>query len=131
MAIVRSEGNPGKRHLPSKEEEVVAVPGAPPCPDWLDANAKSEWARIIPLMNAQGTLAQIDMAIIAGYCNCYSKAVKYHGSRVATEQSLALKYFQRMQSFASLLGISPSDRARLSIAGKKTKDEMEELLGEA
>jgi phage terminase small subunit len=128
LAIVRMEGNPGKRRLPSKDEEVTAVPGAPKCPDWLNAIAKEEWARIIPLSNAQGTLAQADMACIAGYCHCYSMVVKYHASKVPSEQNLAVKYLQRMQSFASLLGLSPSDRAKLSIPGRKADDEMGELL---
>jgi phage terminase small subunit len=128
LAIVRLEGNPGKRKLPSKAEEVTAVPGAPMCPDWLNAAAKTEWARVVPLMNAQGTLAQIDMAIIAGYCHCYAMVVKYRASKVPAEQNLAIKYLQRMQSFASLLGLSPSDRAKLSIPGRKVSDEMEELL---
>jgi P27 family predicted phage terminase small subunit len=145
LAIVRMEGNPGKRRLPSKDEEVVAVPGAPKCPDWLNGVAKLEWSRVVPLMNAQGTLAQADMAIIAGYCNCYAKAVEYSevkdlsdindpllliamADKERKDQSLALKYWARCQSMASLLGLSPSDRAKLSIPGKKIDDEMGELL---
>jgi P27 family predicted phage terminase small subunit len=128
LALVKLEGNPGHRKLPSKDEEVTAVPGAPKCPAWLDATARAEWARVVPLLNAQGTLAQIDMAGIAGYCYCYSVVVKYHASKVPAEQNLVTKHLQRMQSFASLLGMSPSDRAKLSIPGRKADDEMGELL---
>jgi phage terminase small subunit len=122
------EGNPGKRHLPSKEEEVVAVPGAPVCPSWLNAIARAEWARVIPLLNAQGTLAQIDMAIIAGYCQCYAIAAKFGKSPDKQDLSVAKNYFRQYQSFASQLGISPSDRAKLSIAGRKVEDEFGEFI---
>lgn len=128
LALVRAQGNPGKRRLPKPHEEVTAVAGAPKCPDWLNAMAQQEWARVIPLMDAQGTLAQIDMAIIAGYCHCYSMAVKYRSSRVMAEQNLAVKYLTRMHGFASCLGLSPSDRARLSIPGKEPCDDFDKEL---
>lgn len=129
LAIVRMEGNPGKRKLPTEEEEVHAVPGAPKCPDWLNATARAEWARVIPLLNAQGTVAQIDMAIVAGYCWAYSMAAHHGKSKDKQDQRLALNFAKQYQSFASQLGISASDRARLSIPGRKSTDEMEELLG--
>jgi phage terminase small subunit len=129
LAIVRLEGNPGKRKLPSAEEEVIAVPGAPQCPSGLDALAKSEWAWAVPLLNAQGTLAQIDKGVIKGYCWCYSVADKLGRSKDKQDLRLAMQAYKQMQSFASQLGMSPSDRARLSIPGKKQVDEMEELLG--
>jgi phage terminase small subunit len=128
LAIVRLEGNPGKRKLSTVEEEVTAVPGAPACPSWLNAIARAEWARIIPLLNAQGTLAQIDMAVIAGYCQCYAIAAKYGKSSDKGDLSIAKNYFRQYQSFGSQLGISPSDRAKLSIPGRKSEDEMEKLL---
>ena len=128
LAIVRLEGNPGKRRLPTKEEEVTAVPGAPRCPDGLRPAAKAEWARVIPLLNAQGTLAQIDMAQIAGYCQCWAIAFQYSKSSDKQDLNLAKNYFRQYQSFASLLGLSPSDRARLSIPGRKVESEADVLL---
>jgi P27 family predicted phage terminase small subunit len=130
LAIVRLEGNPGKRRLPSADEEVVAVTGAPACPDWMNDTAQEEWAWAIPLLNAQGTLAQVDKGIIAGYCYCYSMAAKYGQSEDKQDQRLAKDYLKEMKGFASLLGMSPSDRARLLIAGKKSKNEFSEFVGQ-
>jgi phage terminase small subunit len=131
LAIVRAEGNPGKRKLPKVDEEVTAVPGAPLCPGWLDKIAGEEWARIVPLLDAQGTLAQVDMAVIAGYCNAYSMAAKYKKSSDKSDQNLSVKYFQLMLKCASMLGISPSDRARLSVPGKEKDDEFDDLIKDA
>jgi phage terminase small subunit len=128
LAIVRLEGNPGKRKLPKPAEEVRAVPGAPQCPPDLNAAIKSEWAWAIPLLHAQGTLAQIDKGILQGYCWAYSMASKYGKSRDKQDLRLALNCYKQMQSFASQLGMSPSDRARLSIPCRKTEDETEKLL---
>ena len=43
-AIKEPEGNPGKRPLNKNEPKLTK--NAPPCPKWLEPEAKKEWQRL-------------------------------------------------------------------------------------
>lgn len=60
------EGNPSKRPLNTHEPKPLKK--APPCPKWLEAEAKKEWRRLAKALEAMGVLTEADMAAFAGYC---------------------------------------------------------------
>ena len=145
LALVRLEGNPGKRILPSESEEVAAPREVPDCPRWLDAEARKEWARVTPLLQAMGVLGKVDRSALAGYCMAYSRWQK--AERVITKKGLtmrmrtkgggvyvmqrpevaiALKYLDKVKSLSAEFGMTASSRARLSIGGGKKKDDFED-----
>src|SRR5262245_20901412 len=66
-------GNPGKR--PLNDREPIPAAGIPDCPDHLDAEAKAEWARIVPELEFMGLLTKVDRAALAAYCQAYSRWV--------------------------------------------------------
>lgn len=49
------EGNPGKR--PINENEPIPPKGTVKCPTWLEPEAKKEWKRLAPSLEAMGVLA--------------------------------------------------------------------------
>ena len=64
-------GNPGKRPI---ERDAIEPPAEiPPCPEHLNADAKAEWERVTVELHKLGVIAQIDMAALAAYCQCYSR----------------------------------------------------------
>ncbi|MFC8171198.1 phage terminase small subunit P27 family [Streptomyces sp. NPDC057325] len=65
-------GNPGGRPAPSR---VTAQPSAPAAPSWLDKEAKAEWRRVVPELDALGVLARLDRATLSTYCAAWSKFV--------------------------------------------------------
>ena len=70
-AIKELEGNPGKR--PLNKNEPKPTKKAPPCPKWLEPEAKKEWRRLAKKMEQLGVLTEVDMAAFAGYCQAYAR----------------------------------------------------------
>ena len=143
-AIKVLEGNPGKRKL--NENEPKPVKKAPPCPKWLEPEAKKEWRRLAKALEAMGVLTEADMAAFAGYCQSYARwkeaeeRITDRGLVIRTPSgypqqvpyiSIAQQYLKLMQQFAEQFGLTPAARSRI-IAGNgegKAVDDMDALLG--
>lgn len=143
-AIKELEGNPGKR--PLNKNEPKPMKKAPPCPKWLEPEAKKEWRRLAKKMEQLGVLTEVDMAAFAGYCQAYARwkeaeeFITQHGSILRTKSgyvqpvpqvSIAQTYLKIMNRFAEQFGLTPAARSRI-IAEDNTSgpsDEMEALLG--
>lgn len=144
-ALKELEGNPGKRplnpHEPKPEQK------APPCPQWLEPEAKKEWRRLCKGMEQMGILTKMDMTAFAGYCQAYARwkeaeeFLTKHGSLVKTpngywqqvpQVSIAQSNLKIMMNIAAQFGLTPSARSRIIACSENhtdTQDEMESLLG--
>ena len=60
-ALKLLEGNPGKR--PINEHEPIPPKGTVKCPTWLEPEAKKEWKRLAPSLEAMGVLTQADLTV--------------------------------------------------------------------
>jgi P27 family predicted phage terminase small subunit len=146
LELVRLEGNPGKRRLPKPENDVKDTSGIPDCPTWLDAAARAEWTRVVPLLDAMGLVGKVDRAALTGYCVAYSRftqAEQILGRRGLTmemvtkggglyemqrpEVTIAQKYLAIVKAFCAEYGMTASARARMSIDGDKEKDDFSDL----
>ena len=125
-ALKALEGNPGKR--PLNEHEPVPPKGAIRCPAWLEAEAKKEWKRLAPSLEAMGILTTVDISAFAGYCQAYARwkeaeeFISKHGSIFQTpsgyvqqvpQVSIAQQNLKIMQSFCSEFGLTPATRSRI------------------
>ena len=137
------EGNPGKR--PINEHEPIPPKGTVKCPTWLEPEAKKEWKRLAPSLEAMGVLTQADLTAFAGYCQAYARwkeaeeFITQHGTIVKTpsgywqqvpQVSIAQTYLKIMNKFCEQFGLTPSARSRI-VSDKnedKQSDEMELLL---
>ena len=139
------EGNPGKR--PLNDREPVPPKGTLKCPAWLLPEAKKEWKRLAPALEAMGVLTMADLTAFEGYCQAYARwkeaeaFITQHGSIFQTpsgyvqqvpQVSIAQQNLKIMQSFCSEFGLTPATRARI-IAGAgsedgASEDPMERLL---
>ncbi len=144
-AVKILEGNPGKRKL--NEHEPQPQRKAPPCPKWLEPEAKKEWRRLAKTLEAMGVLTEADMAAFAGYCQAYARwkeaeeRITDRGLVIRTPSgypqqvpyiSIAQQYLKLMQQFAEQFGLTPAARSRI-IAGNgegKAVDDLDALLGE-
>lgn len=144
-AMKELEGNPG-RH-PLNEREPKPEKKAPRCPKWLEEEGKKEWKRLAKQMEEIGILTEVDMAAFASYCQAYARwkeaeeFITQHGTIVRTpsgywqtvpQVSIAQTYLKIMNKIAEQFGLTPASRSRIiagNESGKKTNDEMEELLG--
>ena len=66
-ALKLLEGNPGKR--PINEHEPVPPKGTVKCPTWLEPEAKKEWKRLAPSLEAMGVLTQADLTSMQSFCS--------------------------------------------------------------
>src|SRR5712691_9457498 len=73
-AIARAEGNPGKRRLNDCEPQPRAT--TPRCPDHLDAEAKKEWKRLVPVLRRMRVLTEADWMTLANLCQIWSTMVQ-------------------------------------------------------
>src|SRR6202158_4294446 len=73
-AIARAEGNPGKRRLNDCEPQPRAT--TPRRPDHLDALAKKEWKRLVPVLRRMKVLTEADGMTLANLCQACSTLVK-------------------------------------------------------
>lgn len=145
-ALKLLEGNPGKR--PINENEPIPPKGSVKCPTWLEPEAKKEWKRLAPSLEAMGVLTQADLTAFAGYCQAYARwreaeeFISQHGSIFQTpsgyvqqvpQVSIAQQNLKIMQSFCSEFGLTPATRTRIIANGcgkddGSSDDPMESLL---
>ena len=128
-------GNPGKR--PIDKNEVCPKPLMPDMPSFVKGEAKKEWDRMAPKLEALGLLTEIDGSIFASYCVNYAhwfecetfltklshdKEGNFNGAMFKTptgymqqlpQVSMSLRYQKEMRDALSKLGMTPSDRAGL------------------
>lgn len=76
-------GNPGKR---TSKKPVRAKPGVPGMPAWLSAEGKAEWRRVASELDELGTLAKIDRAVLATYCDAWAQFVA--ARKIVTDDGL-------------------------------------------
>lgn len=135
-ALKLLRGNPGRR--PIHLNEPKPAPVAPPCPSWLDNEAKREWKRVEPELDRLGLLTRVDMAALAGYCQAYSRwmqaetVLTMEGFSVVApsgyvqqrpEVAIAQKYLGIVKGFCAEFGLSPSSRARMTVPGSRDAEE--------
>ena len=140
-------GNPGKRALNRNEPKPDA--DRPACPQWLATEAKKEWHRVLPQLEATGILAIVDRAALAAYCQSWARYVEaermlsQYGSVLKSEhsdyvqvspyQTISRQSLQSVKAFATEFGLTPGSRSRIIVPEVKGDDEFEEFLqsGEA
>jgi P27 family predicted phage terminase small subunit len=147
------EGNPGRRPLPKNEPKPT---GMPTMPHWLRNEAKNEWKRIVPELQAIGLLTKVDKTALAGYCQSYAKwkqaeeFIEQHGftyqfpkrdetGKITSmyiapypQVSIARACLDQVKAFCAEFGMTPSSRTRLSVKkDDKNEDPMESLLSGA
>ncbi|QEU48013.1 phage terminase small subunit P27 family [Schleiferilactobacillus harbinensis] len=115
-------------------KELTAQP-----PEWLDDLAVSEWQRIVPLLKADVPISELDVAMLASYCQTYSdiqksaKHIQDEGPVVeAVSGSIKVNPYmnvkrnatQDLMKLADALGLSVYGRLKMQIKGDvKTPDD--------
>ena len=122
-AIKELEGNPGKRPMNSAEPKPEKK--APPCPKWLEPEAKKEWRRLSKQLEQIGVLTEVDQAAFASYCQAYARwkeaeeFITQHGTIVKTPSG----YWQQVpqvsiaQTYLKIMN-RPPDPASLPVPVK-------------
>lgn len=111
----------------NRPEEPDAAPGVPQCPGWLaefDPFAAEVWRDVMPLLVAQGTVAQIDWLALASLCQNFSlwrrSAELVECAEPGTPEwrrlySTANQALGQVLRLSSRFGLTPADRAGLHV----------------
>jgi len=76
---------PGANRGGEKTKPVTLRPVTPTPPDWLDAEAREEWQRVAPELDAQGLLALVDRGMLVAHCSAWSTMVRCIAELAAVE----------------------------------------------
>lgn len=142
-AIKALLGNPGKRAL---NDDTIKVPPAsevkPPMP--LYGPASREWVRITPHLHSLGLLTDLDLTMLAAYCESWGRycdaqaEVSEHGILIEGYRGGLVKNpaaqlvrdaFSDMIRLALEFGMTPSSRGRMTIPGSDNESEDDGLDG--
>jgi P27 family predicted phage terminase small subunit len=144
-------GNPGKRRI-NPEPEPPAIEVCPEPPAFLAGYAGEEWRRVAPALHVIGVLREVDMQILAGYCQNYAvwRTAVEALARVAAQDpvmhglliqaadgtprrnplvKVAADAANDMLRFANDLGIGPAARARIAAAGWEPPQNLGKFAG--
>lgn len=133
-ALNELRGNPGQRrtrHVEPKPHTTMLVA----CPSWLSGMAKTEWKRRAPELTRLGLLTDLDVLQFAAYCQAAARWMRFEkrleglmrtrdGELIETPNGfqqahvlvkMARDAADQMRRFAALFGLSPADRASLSL----------------
>jgi len=135
-------GNPGKRALNKNEPDPeVKIPDPP---GFLCDEALDEWNRVAPELERLELLSEIDMAMLASYCQAYKRwydaevKLKETGDSYINDNGVvvvnplvyvAIKASVQMHKFASEFGMSPSSRSKVTVKASRNKNEYEKWKG--
>ncbi len=138
LKLVR--GNPGKRALPKKGDEIPVVIEEVSPPPFLSDDAKVEWGRMMQALVALKLVSSLDRAAFAAYCQAYGRwaqaeralatmrerdpnaaglLVKTTGDNIVQNPlvGIANKAMADMVRYAAEFGMTPSARVRLNGSG--------------
>jgi P27 family predicted phage terminase small subunit len=138
LKLVR--GNPGKRALPKKGEELPVVIEEVSPPPFLSDDAKVEWGRMMQALVALKLVSSLDRSAFAAYCQAYGRwaqaeralaamrerdphsaglLVKTTGDNIVQNPlvGIANKAMSDMVRYAAEFGMTPSARVRLNGSG--------------
>lgn len=142
LQVVR-EGNPGKRPI---KASVKLPPAELVEPDWTavwppvrdkaqqEVNrrarevARTEWLRVVPVLQKTAGLAAVDVTILTDYCVCVARIdecerdISRRGMLIEGERgwqkngstTVAGQYRTQLKAYIGELGLSPSSRTRLT-----------------
>ena len=72
--LENAQGRPGHRPLNRGEPKPRRL--APKCPDHLDARAKKEWRRLVPMLLRMRVLTEADGMTLGNLCQAYSTLIR-------------------------------------------------------
>lgn len=129
-------GNPSKKsaaELANGKKPVTPASKAPACPEFLTADAKAEWKRVVNSLVILGLISTIDRAELATYCQAWGdwklarkkmaslgeggfvEATPSGYKQIAAWMQIANRAEDRMRIAGSSFGMNPAARSRLEV----------------
>ncbi len=127
----KAEGNRG--HRPINDANEPTPKGAARCPSSLSKDAVKVWKRLAPQLKDMGVLTLVDTDVLGRYCEVWvqwraaTDAIVEDGMTLDGRQRAVVKIAREagaeLTRLETVLGMSPSARASLTVAPKRKTDE--------
>ncbi|QDV91757.1 Phage terminase, small subunit [Phycisphaerae bacterium RAS2] len=143
-AIKRARGNPGKR--PLNDNEPQPEKRIPPCPSFIDAEAKRLWSQLGKLLLANGVLSEMDGLSLATLCQAWSRwkfaeeHIQKFGPIILSPDkkfpiqspylAVANKCMEQINKILIEFGMTPSSRSRIETLLDQGPSDFDEFLAE-
>jgi P27 family predicted phage terminase small subunit len=108
----------------------------PEMPEYLIGLARTEWERIVPLLENMGILAECDQTMLALYCTafaewreaddlCESPVITTVNGNIIQNPALSIRTnaWERLKKVCAEFGMSPAARTGLAILPKVKKED--------
>jgi P27 family predicted phage terminase small subunit len=110
----------------------------PRAPKELNADARKEWRRIVPILHKQGVLSDLDRSVLVAYCIAYARFLEANTelARSGLTQTskngyvtkhpallIADKAMEQMGKCITQLGLSPAARSKIQNWESSTADD--------
>jgi phage terminase small subunit len=122
-ALKLLEGKRGHRALPKGEPQPT---GEARAPDWLSVAARKEWNRLAPMMEEMGCLTAADAEAFGELC---AARVRLR-TIIRDEDRFPTELWRSIQAMEARFGLTPADRARISVEPKKPESKLARYLGD-
>lgn len=95
---------------------------APPAPKWMNADARTEWKRIMPRLIADRIITKADLTGVENYCVAIGRVREVErlfatGGLDKTLFGIQNRAMQTARQLAAEYGLSPVSRARVGATG--------------
>ena len=131
----------GSRRAERRKGEPKPDKGRPRCPSWLKGNAKTEWKRLVEMLDRMGILTKVDGNALSRYCRLWQRwrraedFIEEHGTqypvkkvsgtgkerktevvgfRMFPEAKLASVLSVELRRLECEFGLTPASRTRIS-----------------
>ena len=137
------EGNPSKKALPKNEPKPKITDTIPAPPSHLNRPAKVEWKKQAAKLHRLGLLTEIDVTMLALYCQAYGrwveaeKDVAKHGAVITTTNGNVIQSpyvnvancaMRDCHKYATEFGMSPSSRTKVAVQQTESKSKFAGLI---
>jgi P27 family predicted phage terminase small subunit len=128
------QGNPGHRPIPDVPKSAP-IDGKFPPPDWMDAEAKKEWRKIVKAYEKVEMITETDLQLLTAWCTAVSQFIDSNKKLIKLKgklEDLPLMRVYRialneartaMLAIAARFGFSPVDRMKLALPPDKPDEE--------
>ena len=138
--IIEMRGGTDLTHRPKNTQEPTPPEKMPRCPAHLDKLARTEWKRAGKVLQSVGLITELDMMILAAYCEAYSRwiqaTLKVQEMGMVFKKKdgtpgmnpyirIAREAYDQMIKAGVQIGMSPSSRASLKVEKPKKQSRAE------
>ena len=115
--------HPERRRPPAPK----APKGWPDKPSFIESDpiANQRWEEDGAKLNAMGLLTEADQLTLSMYCSAYSS---WRRATELGEDSLAIKYWDRVLKMANEIGLTQSSRIRFHVVEDEEEDDFQAWL---